>query len=43
VEAIVRGLTNNDVQRDAQQAGPEAVADVGWQGVAEQLTKIVGP
>lgn len=42
VEAIVRGLTNKDVQRDAQQKGPEAVAEMGWAGVAEQVTEIVG-
>jgi hypothetical protein len=41
VEAIVRGLTNEAVQRDAQMAGPKAVADLGWGGVAQQVTEIV--
>lgn len=41
VEAVVRGLTNEDVQRDAQSAGPEAVKDLGWGGVAAQVTEIV--
>lgn len=43
VEAIVRALTNNDVQRDAQERGPAAVAGLGWAGVAEQITEIVAP
>lgn len=41
VEAIVRGLTDADVQRDAQERGPAAVKDLGWRGVAEQVTGIV--
>jgi glycosyltransferase involved in cell wall biosynthesis len=43
IEAVVRGLTNKDVQRDAQEKGPQAVADLGWGGVAEQITEIVEP
>jgi glycosyltransferase involved in cell wall biosynthesis len=41
VEAVVRGLTNKDVQRDARTAGPKAVAELGWAGVAAQVTEIV--
>lgn len=43
VEAIVRGLTDADVQRDAQTKGPQAVKDLGWRPVAEQVTGIVEP
>lgn len=41
VEAIVRGLTDDTVKRDAQENGPKAVAGLGWAGVAEQVTGIV--
>lgn len=42
VEAIIRGLTDHAVQMDAQVNGPKAVAGLGWAGVAEQITEIVG-
>jgi glycosyltransferase involved in cell wall biosynthesis len=42
IEAIVRGLTNQLVQSDAQQEGPKAVAGLGWGPVAERITEIVG-
>jgi glycosyltransferase involved in cell wall biosynthesis len=41
VEAIVRGLTDETVQKDAQLAGPKAVAGLGWDGVALQLTELL--
>ena len=41
VEAIVRGLTDETVQRDAQQNGPPAVQGLGWEGVARQITGLV--
>jgi glycosyltransferase involved in cell wall biosynthesis len=37
VEAIVRGLTDEQVQETAQTVGPEMVRDMGWRGAAEQL------
>lgn len=43
VEAIVRGLTDETVQKDAQRRGPEAVAQCGWEQVAAQITEIVAP
>ena len=41
VEAIVRGLTDAATQKDAQTAGPKAVAGLGWDGVARQLTELI--
>jgi glycosyltransferase involved in cell wall biosynthesis len=41
VEAIVRGLTDETVQRDAQENGPLAVAELGWGPVADRITEIV--
>lgn len=41
VDAIVRGLMDKDVQRDAQENGPKVAAGLGWDGVADRITEIV--
>lgn len=41
IEALVRGLSNEQVQRDAQTEGPLAVAGLGWGPVAERITAII--
>ena len=41
VEAIVKGLTDPDVQQAAQTVGPEMVRDMGWDGAAEQLASMI--
>lgn len=41
VEHVVEGLTNREVQAFAQTEGPAAVADMGWDGVAEQIAGLV--
>ncbi len=40
VDEIVRGLTDPEVQAHAQQAGPEAVKDLGWGGVADTFAAL---
>lgn len=42
VDAIVRGLRDAGTQKEAQTKGPKAVAGMGWDGVARQVTEIVG-
>jgi glycosyltransferase involved in cell wall biosynthesis len=37
VQAIVRGLTDEPTQHQAQSIGPEMVRDMDWRGAAEQL------
>jgi glycosyltransferase involved in cell wall biosynthesis len=41
--AIVRGLTSEETQANAQQNAPAAVAGLGWGPVAEQITDLVDP
>jgi glycosyltransferase involved in cell wall biosynthesis len=41
VDEIVRGLTDREAQEHAQEAGPEAVAELGWEGVARQVAGLV--
>jgi glycosyltransferase involved in cell wall biosynthesis len=42
VDEIVDGLINPDTQAWAQTRGPEAVAELSWQSVAERLVDLVG-
>lgn len=41
VREIVDGLTNPETQRWAQERGPEAVAELGWGGVARQIAGLI--
>lgn len=41
VAEIVRGLTDAETQAHAQEAGPAAVAEMGWDGVARQIAGLV--
>lgn len=41
VEEIVDGLTSEKTQAWAQQEGPKAVADLGWDGVAHQVAGLI--
>jgi glycosyltransferase involved in cell wall biosynthesis len=43
VQAIVKGLTDAQVQKTAQEVGPEMVRDMGWDGAAEQLASMFPP
>lgn len=40
VEEIVRGLADKETQAHAQREGPKAVAQLGWQPVAEQFAAL---
>lgn len=40
VDAIVEGLTDPMVQRSAQDLGPRLAAQLGWDGVASQITEL---
>lgn len=37
VDGIVRGLTDEKAQADAQEKGPEVAKELGWRGVAEKF------
>lgn len=37
IDAIIQGLTDPQLQRTAQELGPEYMRDMGWRGPAEQL------
>jgi SAM-dependent methyltransferase len=41
VEEIVAGLTDEGVQQLAQTEGPAAAADLGWDGVADQVAALL--
>lgn len=41
VREIVDGLTNPETQAWAQERGPEAMADMGWNGVARQFAGLI--
>lgn len=41
VDAIVRGLTDEATQAQAQLLGPEMVRDMDWSGAAEQLAAMI--
>lgn len=41
VDAVVRALTDDMIQRDARENGPKAVAALDWSGVADAVSKIV--
>lgn len=41
VEEIVAGLTNEARQAHAQEEGPKAVAEMGWDGVARQIVGLL--
>jgi glycosyltransferase involved in cell wall biosynthesis len=43
VDGIVRGLTDESVQAQAQLVGPEMVRDLAWRGAAEQLASMFPP
>jgi glycosyltransferase involved in cell wall biosynthesis len=39
--ALVDALTSETLQREAAEQGPQAVADLGWDGVARQVTELL--
>lgn len=41
IENIVEALTNEKLQAHAQTEGPKAVADLGWDGVGEQVVALI--
>jgi glycosyltransferase involved in cell wall biosynthesis/tetratricopeptide (TPR) repeat protein len=42
VDAIVAALTDPEIQHDAQENGPKAVAGMGWNGVVDRLMPVWG-
>jgi glycosyltransferase involved in cell wall biosynthesis len=40
-DAIVEGLTNAELQAHAQTLGPAAMVDMGWDGVAAEISELV--
>jgi hypothetical protein len=42
IEEIVKGLTSPSIQRIAQEQGPKAMRDRGWEPVAKQLEGLIG-